>query len=195
MHYYTHGYTASVLSNAQNVQKVVDGVSHPRLTVVLTHGNDTLMEERHMPTLTAGTGSAQIEDGVYDATLLNIEEQEPQAPTTRIPDPKPWLKWFFHVYDSEEGQELTAVSSMNFSPKAKPRKWVEAILARKLTPGEEIDTETLCPHECQVVIKNDPDTGFARIEDVMGQRRRPVPKRKIPDETPPTAPTTEGVLV
>ena len=138
-----------------------------------------------MPKLTAGSGSVQIDDGVYDATLLSIEEQDPQAPSTRIPDPKPWLKWFFHVYDTEEGQELTAVSSINFSPKAKPRKWVEALLARKLEPGEEIDTDTLPPKDCQVVIKNDPDTGFARIEDVMGQRRRPLVRK----------PTTDGITV
>lgn len=134
-----------------------------------------------MPTLTAGTGAVSIEDGVYDATLLRIEEQDPKAPTTQYPDPKPWLKWFFHVYDTEEGQELSATSSINFSPKAKPRKWIEAILARKLESGEQIDTDGLCPKDCQVVIKNDPDTGFARIEDVMGVRRRPAPKRPAND--------------
>jgi len=139
-----------------------------------------------MAKLTAGTGSAVIDDGVYDATLMSIEEQDPQAPSPRIPDPKPWLKWFFHVYDTEDGQELTAVSSINFSPKAKPRKWVEAILARKLDPGEEIDTDTLCPKDCQVVVKNDPDSGFARIEDVMGVRRRPPVKKQT---------ATEGVEV
>ena len=131
-----------------------------------------------MPKLTAGSGSVQIDDGVYDATLMRIEEQDPQAPSPRIPDPKPWLKWFFQVYDdSEDGPELTAVSSINFSPKAKPRKWIEALLGRKLNPGEEVDTDGLCPKDCQIVIKNDPDTGFARIEDVMGVRRRGGAKR------------------
>jgi hypothetical protein len=37
--------------------------------------------------------------------------------------------------------------------------------------GEEIDTDSLCPMDCQVTIKNDPVSGFARIVDVMGKRR------------------------
>lgn len=135
-----------------------------------------------MPKLTAGTGSIQIDDGVYDATLLSIEQCEP---TAKSPNQNPWLKWTFHVYDSEEGQELTAASSTAFGPKAKARQWIEALLGKKLDAGEEIDTEGLCPKDCQVVIKNDPDSGFARIQDVMGQRRRPPLKK----------PATDGVMV
>ena len=135
-----------------------------------------------MPKLTAGTGGAKVDDGVYDATLLSIDEREA---TVNSPNQNPWLMWTFHVYDTEDGQELTATSSFNFTPKAKARKWVEAILARKLDPGEELDTDSLCPKDCQVVIKNDPDSGFARIEDVMGVRRRAAVKR----------PTSDGVEV
>lgn len=127
-----------------------------------------------MAKLTASTGSIQIDDGVYDATLLGIDIQEP---TAKSPNQNPWLKWTFHVYDSEEGQEMTAASSTAFGPKAKARGWVEALLARQLTPGEEIDTDTIAPRDGQVVVKNDPESGFARIVDVMGVRRRP-PTRK-----------------
>jgi hypothetical protein len=137
-----------------------------------------------MPKLTAGTGSVQIDDGVYAATLLSIELCEP---TAKSPNQNPWMKWLFHVYDSEEGQELTAASSTAFGPKAKARQWIEALLSKKLEPGEEIDTETLAPKDCQVVIKNDAETGFARIQDVMGIRRRGPSKRPVTD--------TDGVTV
>lgn len=135
-----------------------------------------------MPKLTASTGSIQIDDGVYDSTLLNIELCEP---TAKSPNQNPWLKWTFHVYDSEEGQELTAASSTSFGPKAKARQWVEAIMGKKLESGEEIDTDALCPRDCQIVIKNDPDSGFARVQDVMAIRRRP----------PVTKPAKDGVTV
>ena len=135
-----------------------------------------------MAKLTASTGSIQIDDGVYDATLLSIDEQEA---TAKSPNQNPWFKWLFHVYDSEEGQEMTAASSTNFGPKAKARKWIEGLLGKKLEPGEIFDTESICPRDCQVVIKNDPDSGFARIEDVMAQRRRPPVKK----------PATDGVTV
>lgn len=135
-----------------------------------------------MAKMTAGAGGVTIDDGVYDATLLSIDETEA---TPNSPNQNPWFKWQFQVYDSEEGQEMSAASSMAFSPKAKARKWVEALLGKKLEPGQEIDTDTLCPKDCQVVVKNDPDSGFARIQDVLGQRRT----------RPTKTPTTDGVTV
>jgi len=135
-----------------------------------------------MAKLTAGTGSVVIEDGVYDATLLSIDVTEP---TPKSPNQTPWFKWTFHVYDTDEGQELTGASSMAFGPKAKARQWLEAILGKKFEPGEELETETICPKDCQVIIKNDPDSGFARIQNVLGQRRR----------TPMTKTATGGVVV
>lgn len=122
-----------------------------------------------MAKLTAGAGGIIIDDGVYDATLLSIEET---AATPNSPNKNPWFKWLFQVYDSDEGQEMSAASSMAFGSKTKARKWVEALLGKKLELGEEIETDTLCPKDCQVVVKNNPDSGFARIEDVLGQRRQ-----------------------
>jgi hypothetical protein len=133
-----------------------------------------------MAKLTVGTGGVDIADGAYEATLLDLEICEP---TSNSPNKKPWLKWGFTVYDgSPEGQEMTAASSTALSPKAKARPWVEALLNRRLEPGEEIDTEGLCPKDCQVVIKNDPETGFARITDVLPAR----PRRSAGRPTPTT---------
>jgi hypothetical protein len=125
-----------------------------------------------MAKLTVGTGGIDIGDGAYEAALLDIEVCEP---TEKSPNKKPWLKWTFTVYDgSPEGQEMTPASSTALGPKAKARPWVEALMNRRLEPGEEIDTDGLYPKDCLVVVKNDPETGFARITDVLPPRpRRP----------------------
>src|SRR5262245_52494569 len=123
-----------------------------------------------MAKLTVGTGGVDIGDGAYEATLLDLEICEP---TEKSPNKKLWLKWTFTVFDgSPEGQEMTAASSTALGPKAKARPWVEALFNRRLDPGEEIDTNALAPRDCQVVVKNDPDTGFARITDVLPPRPR-----------------------
>lgn len=131
---------------------------------------------------TATEGGITIEDGMYAATLLRIED----APANKgHEDWGPQWKWFFHVYDNDEGQEMMAWSSAKLGTKTKARQWIEQILGRKLTPGEPVDSEEFCPIECQVLVKNNPETGFARIEDVLGARKHPSPK----------APKTSGVTV
>ena len=130
-----------------------------------------------MAKLKVGTGGVDIPDGAFEATLLDLEVCEP---TENSKNQKQWLKWTFTVYDgSPEGQEMTAASSTALGPKAKARPWAEALLNRRLEPGEEIDTETLCPKDCQVVVKNDPDTGFAKIADVLPPRPRRTTARPI----------------
>ena len=132
-----------------------------------------------MAKLVATAGNVQIEDGVYVAQLLSIDVQQP-APTS--PYQNPWLKWRFAVENgSAEGMELTAASSTSFGPKAKARKWIETLLGKKLNPGDEVDPDTLCPRDCQILIKNDPETGFARIQDVMAPRRSAMPRKVVTD--------------
>ena len=126
-----------------------------------------------------------ITDGAYEATLLGIELCQP---TEKSPNQKPWLKWTFSVYDGAEEKEMTAVSSCALGPKAKARGWVEALVGRRLEPGEEIDTDTLSPKDCLLVIKNDPETQFARVQDVMPPR----PRRQAPKPVPPPS---HGVTV
>lgn len=132
--------------------------------------------------LTATSGGIDIEDGVYPATLMGLEEQ---AATQGKEDWGPQLKWTFQVYDSEDGQEIPAWSSMRFGPKAKARKWLQAILGRQFQDGEEIEVDTVCPVDCQVIIKKEPESGFSRIMDVLAARKHPNAKAK----------TTGGVAV
>ena len=139
-----------------------------------------------MAKLTA-TAGVQITDGGYEATVLEITQCEP---TEKSPNQKPWLKWLFAVYDgSADGLEMTAASSCALGPKAKARAWIESLLGRRLEPNEEVDTDQLTPRDCQVIIKNDPDSGFARIADVLPPRptRRPAGR--------PASATTDGVTV
>lgn len=124
-----------------------------------------------MAKLQAGSGGVDLPDGVFEALLLHVEVCEPSE---KSPNQKPWLKWAFTVYDgSPDGQELTAASSMALGPKAKARPWVEALLGRRLEPKEEIDTDDLSMLECQLVCKKDQETGFIRVQDVLGPRKRP----------------------
>jgi hypothetical protein len=115
------------------------------------------------------TSGIDIADGAYEATCLGVEQCEP---TDKSLNRKPWLKWTFSAYDGTEEKELTAASSCALGPKSKARPWVEALLGRRLEPGETIDTDQLAPKECQVVIRNDPETGFAKIVDVLPPRPR-----------------------
>ena len=83
---------------------------------------------------------------------------------------------------------MTAASSCALGPKSKARPWVESLLGRRLEPGETIDTDQLAPKDCQVVIRNDPDTGFAKIVDVLPPR----PRRQA---TKPMAQPANGITV
>jgi hypothetical protein len=66
-------------------------------------------------------------------------------------------------------------------------------VGRRLDVGEEVDTEAM-RGECQVVIKNDADTGFARVQDGLGRRRsKTAPAAPVPrGGTTPTAPNLQA---
>jgi hypothetical protein len=113
------------------------------------------------------TQGISIEDGVYDATFLGLEVCQP---TEKSPNQKAWLKWTFSVFDGAEEKDITAASSCALGPKAKARPWIEALLGRRLEPGEEIETDSLAPKDCKLLIRNDPETQFARVQDVLPPR-------------------------
>ena len=139
-----------------------------------------------MPKLTA-TAGIDIDDGVYPATLVEVRVEDP---TVNSPNQSQWLKWIFVVQDgSGDPPEMSVPSSYNFTPKSKARGWVEALMGRKMDMGEEIDTDSLCPMDCQVTIKNDPVSGFARIVDVMGKRRARDPGARATGRRPAGAGT------
>jgi hypothetical protein len=138
-----------------------------------------------MAKLTVSQG-IEIVDGAYEATLLGVEQCQP---TDKSPNQKPWLKWTFSVFDGAEEKEMTAASSCALGPKAKARGWIEALVGRRLEPGEEIDTDTLAPKDCQLIIKNDPETQFAKVQDVLPPR----PRRQVTKAVAQAA--SDGVTV
>src|SRR4029453_18935869 len=125
--------------------------------------------EATMP-LTATAGSVAIPDGIFPATVLSLVET---PATANSPNQDPFFKWTLHVWHTDEGVEMTATSSMRFSPKSKTRTWVESMLDRRFETGETFDYEAFCPKDCQVVVKKN-ENGFCRIEAVMGVPKRPV---------------------
>jgi hypothetical protein len=133
------------------------------------------------------TPGINIEDGMYDAVFLGLEVCEP---TEKSQNKKAWLKWMFSVFDGVEEKDITAASSCALGPKAKGRPWVEALVGRRLEPGEQLNTDTdiPAPTDCRLVIRNDAETGFARVMDVLPAR----PQRQA---TKPAPQSGGGVTV
>ncbi len=110
------------------------------------------------------TEGIQMDDGVYDAVLDDINQMPPTEAGK-----KPYYRWEFRVEhaDYPDGARLNGYSSMSFAAKSKGLGWFQAVLARKLEMGEEIDTSSVLPARCRVVTKNNEDTGFVVITDVL----------------------------
>jgi hypothetical protein len=123
--------------------------------------------------LVATSGSVDIADGVYPATILAIA-LTPATPNS--PSDQPWLKWTIQVWSGGEGIELSAGSSTKFGPKSKTRQWVEAVLERKFATGESFAYEEFAPKDAQVIVKKD-EQGFCRVVDVLGMPKRPPLKK------------------
>ena len=138
--------------------------------------------------LTATSGSADVADGIYPGTILSIVET---PATVNSPDKNPFLKWTIHVWNTSEGTEMVASSSMNFSPKSKTRMWVESVLDRRFETGDRFDFESFAPKDCQVTVRKN-EAGFCRIEAVTGVPKRPAVH---PAVSAPAAAPVNGVTV
>jgi hypothetical protein len=132
----------------------------------------------------ADTYTAKLDPGVYPAQLVAIEE--------RSGDRGDYLMWHFIVCDQEDPNlEITALSSMKFTPAAKARQYAQALLNRPITPGEEVKAAQLQDHYCQLVLSVetlDDGSTVNRVQQVlpmakkgeedvpMGKPRKPVKK-------------------
>src|SRR5262245_7092638 len=145
-----------------------------------------------MAGLTWGQGGAQIDAGAYDATFIGHEICDP---TPRSPNQNQWQRWTFLVHDgSADGVELVSATSIMTGPKSNAYKYLTAILGRPIEPGEQIDPGALCPEDCRLVVKQDPESGFVRVTDVLPARsvsaKTPQPQakpvqRRFPDDDVP----------
>jgi hypothetical protein len=109
------------------------------------------------------TDSLSLEDGVYDARLVKITEATAEGKEDQ------YARWEFLVTTAAypDGVMLTATSSLRFGPKAKARKWLEAALGRQMGSGERVDPEKVLPLACRIIVKNDTESGYLRVTDVL----------------------------
>lgn len=106
--------------------------------------------------------TASVRPGAYEAVLERIELRE-------SPDGREYLRWWFEVRSRSGTARLTATSSTSLGPRAKARRWLEALLGRPLQPGEEVDLAALEGTPCTVVVAatNRPDgTTWSTVESV-----------------------------
>lgn len=100
------------------------------------------------------TSYEAVDEGVYDAELLAIEEGDN--------DFGPFRKWSFTVTTDEGQRTVTAMTSGASGPKAKAYKWAATLLGRR--PGDE--EEQLVGRRCRLHLIVNED-GFNRVETVL----------------------------
>jgi hypothetical protein len=102
-----------------------------------------------------------LDDGAYDAKLVNVEQKE-----TKFGDR---LMWTFEV--AEENTEVVDFTSMSPSTKAKAYQWAVAIMG-EIDPTLGWGPEDLIGGECVVVLE--------AAEDAQGTEKNKVVKVKPP---------------
>ena len=102
-----------------------------------------------------------LEDGAYDAKLVNVEQKE-----TKFGDR---LMWTFEA--SRENAEVVGFTSMSPSTKAKAYQWASAI-AGEIDPKLGWGPEDLIGGECVVVLET--------AEDAQGAEKNKVVNVKPP---------------
>jgi hypothetical protein len=112
-----------------------------------------------------------LEDGAYDAKLVNVEQKE-----TKFGDR---LMWTFKV--AGENTEVVGFTSMSPSTKAKAYQWASAI-AGEIDPKLGWGPEDLIGGECVVVLE--------AAEDAQGTEKNKVVKVKPPRKGKTTASDT-----
>ena len=102
-----------------------------------------------------------LEDGAYDAKLVNVEQKETKFGNR--------LMWTFEV--DGEGADVVGFTSMSPSTKAKAYQWAAAIVG-ELDPKVGWGPEDLIGGECVVVLE--------AAEDAQGTEKNKVVKVKPP---------------
>ena len=109
-----------------------------------------------------------LEDGSYDAKLVNVERKETRFGVR--------LMWTFAV--AEEKTEVVGFTSMSPSTKANAYQWAVAI-AGEIDPKVGWGPEDLIGGECVVVLE--------KAEDAQGTEKNKVARVKPPRRNKPAA--------
>src|SRR3712207_6707093 len=107
-----------------------------------------------------------LEDGAYDAKLVNVEQKE-----TKFGDR---LMWTFEV--EGESTEVVGFTSMSPSTKAKAYQWAAAIMG-EVDPKLGWGPEDVIGGECVVVLEV--------VEDAQGTKKNKVVKSSRPGSVGP----------
>jgi hypothetical protein len=114
-----------------------------------------------------------LEDGVYDAKLMNVEQKE-----TKFGER---LMWTFEV--DGEGVEVVGWTSMSSSTKAYAYQWASAI-GGEIDPKLGWEPEDVIGGECVVVLE--------AAEDAQGSEKNKVTRVKPPRKNKPDASKSEA---
>jgi hypothetical protein len=114
-----------------------------------------------------------LEDGVYDAKLVNVERKETKFGVR--------LMWTFEV--NRENTEVVGFTSMSPSTKANAYQWAVAI-AGEIDPKSGWGPEDLIGGECVVVLE--------AAEDAQGTEKNKVVRVKPPRKNKPVASEREA---
>ncbi len=119
------------------------------------------------------TNGAVLPPEIYKVEIAQV------APKTIVfeGNEKEVLEFTFVVVDDEEfeGQSVSAIATLYpvLTPKCKLRAWAEAILNRKLSEGEELDTDTLIGKTCRISTTTEEGKQggtFTKVKDVLPAR-------------------------
>lgn len=114
-----------------------------------------------------------VEPGLYRAKLKNIEEAERKNFDTG--EPEACHDWVFEIVEEGyEGQTLKKRNSVSFGPRSNNRAFAQALLRKRIEPGDRIDKPDLIGKECMINVEhNETDRGtFANIDSVMPIRQK-----------------------
>ena len=104
-------------------------------------------------------GAASIPPGRYAGVVRDIEQMF--AKTTG----DPFLVWRCVVEVDGVDVEVDGSSSLNTTPKSKPRRWMRAVLGREIDRGEHIAKADLVGHPCVIDVEVN-DDGWPFVADI-----------------------------
>lgn len=120
--------------------------------------------------LKVGGGPADLEDGVFAATLVKVE------PFTyeHAEGPRQLLRWTFSLEDYETATStvtVEGVSSVAVGPKAKAYAWLTALLgAERMLERPELRERDLIGRDCLVEIAHVGE--YARVKSVLARPKK-----------------------
>jgi hypothetical protein len=106
-----------------------------------------------------------VPGGIYPGRFEGTEERESERGG--------YVRWGWRIVHGEyAGRMVFGNTSTNFGPQAKARMWLEAMLDRRIEPGEEIDPDDLIGETYAISVENTaPDSRgrvYGNVADVRG---------------------------